>query len=157
MELILWRHADAEEGVPDLTRKLTTKGHRQARRMARWLRAQLPTQLQKTVRILVSPATRTRQTADALHMTYEVREELAPGCSAQQLLAATGWPAGDGVIVLVGHNPAISDLAILLLAGRSVPVTMRKGAAWWFSNRTRVGEAPVLLKAVMTPSMLKNG
>lgn len=153
MELILWRHADAEEGVPDLTRKLTTKGERQARRMARWLRAHLP----KDARILSSPATRTRQTANALHMTYEVREELAPGCSAQQLLAVTGWPAGEGVTVLVGHNPAISDLAILLLAGRSVPVTMRKGAAWWFSNRTQVGEAPVLLKAVMTPSMLKRG
>lgn len=151
MELILWRHAEAEEGVPDLARKLTAKGERQARRMARWLHTQLP----KDARIIVSPATRTRQTADALHMNYEVREELAPGCSAQQLLAATGWPAANGVTVLVGHNPAISDLAILLLAGRSVPVTMRKGAAWWFSNNTRVGEAQVLLKAVMTPSMLK--
>jgi phosphohistidine phosphatase len=153
MDLILWRHADAEDSSPDLSRNLTSKGTRQAKRMARWLRQHLP----KQVRILSSPATRAVQTADALHMPYEVRDDLAPQCSAQQLLKATGWPNGDGVIVLVGHNPAISELASILLAGKPFPATLRKGAAWWFSNRTREGEAAVVLKAAMIPSMLKNG
>jgi phosphohistidine phosphatase len=151
MDLILWRHADAEDSSPDLTRNLTAKGNRQARRMARWLRLHLP----KHVRILASPANRTRQTADALHLAYEVRDDLAPQCSAQQLLNATGWPNGDGVVVLVGHNPAISELASLLLAGKSFPMTLRKGAAWWFSNRTREDEESVVLKAAMMPAMLK--
>lgn len=153
MDLILWRHADAEDAVPDLTRNLTTKGDRQAKRMAGWLRLHLP----KHARILSSPANRTRQTADALHMKYEVRDDLAPECSAHQLLRATGWPNGDGVVVLVGHNPAISELASLLLAGTPFPVTLRKGAAWWFSSRTREGEESIVLKAAMLPSMLKKG
>jgi phosphohistidine phosphatase SixA len=63
MDLILWRHADAEDAIPDLTRNLTTKGDRQAKRMAGWLRVHLP----KQARILSSPANRSRQTADALH------------------------------------------------------------------------------------------
>src|SRR3989304_4024273 len=42
MELILWRHADAEEGERDLERKLTGKGRKQATRVARWLQHRLP-------------------------------------------------------------------------------------------------------------------
>jgi phosphohistidine phosphatase len=42
MNLILWRHAEAEEGSNDLARALTSKGHRQAKRMATWLEARLP-------------------------------------------------------------------------------------------------------------------
>ena len=38
MELILWRHAEAEDGIPDLDRKLTAKGRKQAEKMAAFLR-----------------------------------------------------------------------------------------------------------------------
>jgi phosphohistidine phosphatase len=153
MDLILWRHADAEDGVPDLTRNLTTKGSRQAKRMARWLRVHLP----RHVRVLSSPANRARQTVDALHLPYAVDDALAPECSAQQLLAATGWPHDHDATVLVGHNPAISELASILLSEEPFPLTIRKGAVWWFSNRIRPGETSVVLKAAMTPAMLKNG
>ena len=37
MDLIVWRHAEAEDGVPDLERKLTAKGRKQAERVAQWL------------------------------------------------------------------------------------------------------------------------
>jgi phosphohistidine phosphatase len=151
MELILWRHAEAEDAVPDLTRKLTVKGKRQASRVARWLRRHLP----RHVRVMASPASRTLQTADALHIPYEICGELGPECSAQQMLDASGWPNGEGVTVLVGHNPAISELASMLLAGQAFPITLRKGAAWWFSTRTREGEAAVVLKAAIVPAMLK--
>ena len=66
MDLILWRHADAEitsEGEDDLSRQLTVKGEKQAVRIATWLDRHLP----KGVRILVSPARRTEQTAKALN------------------------------------------------------------------------------------------
>lgn len=59
MDLILWRHAEAEPGEPDLERALTAKGQRQARRMADWLGSQLP----DSCRILASPALRCLQTA----------------------------------------------------------------------------------------------
>ncbi len=42
MELILWRHAEAEDGTHDSERKLTAKGIKQAARMAKWLRARVP-------------------------------------------------------------------------------------------------------------------
>ena len=42
MDLILWRHAEAEDGFPDSARNLTKKGIDQARRMADWLRSELP-------------------------------------------------------------------------------------------------------------------
>jgi phosphohistidine phosphatase len=42
MDLILWRHAEAEEGGPDLERKLTPKGRKQAKRVAAWLLQRLP-------------------------------------------------------------------------------------------------------------------
>ncbi|HEY5306925.1 MAG TPA: histidine phosphatase family protein, partial [Casimicrobiaceae bacterium] len=54
MDLILWRHAEAEPGEPDLGRRLTAKGIKQAERMATWLEVHLP----DTCRILVSPADR---------------------------------------------------------------------------------------------------
>ena len=34
MDLILWRHAEAEDGMPDAGRKLTEKGLKQAQQMA---------------------------------------------------------------------------------------------------------------------------
>ena len=33
MNLILWRHADAEDGIPDEQRRLTAKGQKQAKKM----------------------------------------------------------------------------------------------------------------------------
>jgi len=43
MNLILWRHAEAEDFAPsDLARALTTKGRKQAQNVAKWLRTRLP-------------------------------------------------------------------------------------------------------------------
>src|ERR1700747_2477142 len=61
VDLILWRHAEAEPGEPDLGRRLTAKGLKQARRMAEWLHSRLP----DSARILDRPATRAQQTGRA--------------------------------------------------------------------------------------------
>ena len=77
MDLVLWRHAEAqdwEEGCNDAARKLTSRGEKQAARMAAWLDRQLP----EGTRILVSPARRAEQTAQALGRKYKLRPELAP-------------------------------------------------------------------------------
>ena len=153
MELILWRHAEAEEAEPDLTRNLTSKGNRQATLMARWMHDYLPSQ----VRIICSPANRTRQTADALRLPYEIADEIAPGCTAQQMLKVCGWPSGDDAVMLVGHNPAISQLASLLLSARIFPMSLCKGSVLWLSSRTQEGEPGVVIKAAMEPSLLKSG
>src|SRR5512139_638971 len=101
MDLILWRHAEAEPGEPDLGRRLTAKGVKQAERMAHWLESRLP----DTCRILVSPAERTRQTALPLQRKFKVVDELAPGAGVADVLAAAGWPDSREAVMVVGHQP----------------------------------------------------
>ena len=154
MDLILWRHADAQEGSPDLSRPLTDKGHKQAARMAAWLAPRLP----KDTRILASPAVRAYQTADALGLDYEIAPEIAPGADAVQVLAAAGWPDAKGTVLVVGHQPALGEAASLLLHGNGAAgnpaMTLKKAGLVWLTNRVRGQQHQTLLKAAMTVEML---
>ena len=83
MDLILWRHAEAEDeadGQHDLERALTPRGEKQAARMAGWLDRHLP----EGARILCSPARRCEQTALALGRKFKIRDALAPGGTADE-------------------------------------------------------------------------
>ena len=91
MELILWRHAEAEPGVDDLERKLTVKGRKQAARVAGWLNARLPSRYT----LYSSPAKRALQTAKALDAPIETSELLAPDRTGADVLKAAGWPGQD--------------------------------------------------------------
>lgn len=153
MDLILWRHADAEEGSPDDARALTGKGMQQAAFMAGWLKSRLP----KDAKILVSPARRAQQTAQALGMAYETCEALAPWSDATEVLGAAGWPDGKRVVVVVGHQPTLGQIAALLLTGNSAEWAIKKSGVWWLTNRGRHGESQVELEAVMAPNLLKKG
>jgi phosphohistidine phosphatase len=150
MELILWRHADAEEGFPDGSRKLTAKGMQQAQRMADWLTPRLP----MDARVLVSPATRAQQTARALTENFKTLREIDVGVDATAVLAAAGWPDADGAVVIVGHQPTLGRVAALLLAGTESDWAVKKGGVWWFSNKLRHGETETVLRVVMSPEFL---
>src|SRR4051812_3927613 len=88
MQLILWRHADAEDPGPrgDLARELTRKGREQAQAMADWLRPRLSGEW----RVLCSPAARAIQTVTPLGRDYEVRPKLDPGHGARDYFAESG-------------------------------------------------------------------
>lgn len=144
MDLILWRHAEAEDGLPDAKRGLTARGEKQAAKVARWLRRRLP----DDTRILSSPALRAVSTARALERP--VAQALATGAGAADILAACGWPAGSGTVVVVGHQPALGRAAALLLTGEEADWNIRKAAAWWFAYRG--GE--VTLRAVIGPDLV---
>jgi phosphohistidine phosphatase len=149
MDLLLWRHCEAEPGEPDLGRELTGKGEKQARRVAAWLHAHLP----DSARILVSPARRAQQTAVALaelapRKTRTV-DALAPGASAEDVLNAVRWPDAKSTIVVVGHQPTLGWVASRLLTGAEADWPIRKGGVWWFSSRDRGGIEQVLLRAVI--------
>lgn len=150
MDLILWRHAEAADGAPDMARKLTPKGEKQARETATWLRARLP----KETRILVSPAERTLQTARALSEEFEVVKEIAPGTSAAAVLAAAGWPDGKSAVLVVGHQPTLGMVAAMLIAGEPMPWSVRKSGVWWLSHRVRGEEPQTVIRAVMAPDFL---
>ena len=150
MELILWRHADAEPGGDDLARELTPKGRDQAARVAAWLRKQLPGDYS----VLVSPAVRAQQTAEALKVKFQTEKKLAPGASVQTIVKAAGWPDHEGTVVLVGHQPDFGVAAAQLVAGARASWSIKKGGLWWLSNRERDEEAQVVVRAVVSPDLL---
>ena len=154
MDLIFWRHAEAEdwtEGCDDLQRSLTQRGEKQAKRMAAWLDRQLP----EGTRIVCSPARRCEQTVLALGRKYKLRSELAPDTTADALLAAAGWPNGKSVVLLIGHQPSLGrgDLAAARACKQdSCPV--RKGAVWWIRTRERDGDVQTVVVTVQSPELL---
>lgn len=148
MDLILWRHADAEEGESDAERALTPKGHKQATRMAAWLDARLP----KDARILASPAVRAQQTAQALAGEVETSALVDTGAQPTAVLKAAGWPQASGTVVVVGHQPTLGAAAALALTGKAAAWRVKKGAVWWISVRD--GESVPAIVAVMTPELL---
>jgi phosphohistidine phosphatase len=150
MDLILWRHAEAESGAPDDGRRLTAKGQRQADKMAAWLKARLP----EPTRILVSPARRARQTAAALTDRFEVIAALGAGATASAVLRAAGWPDAEGAVVVVGHQPVLGEVAALLLANVQQSWSIKKGGVWWFGNRARGEEPQTVLRLVISPEFL---
>jgi len=150
MDLILWRHADARDGVPDMERELTAKGEKQARDMAAWLAERLPAE----ARVLASPATRAQQTVLALGRDFETVPELAPGADATAVLMAAGWPDASGTVLVVGHQPTLGNLASYLIFGEEDELSLKKGALIWITNRVRRDERQTVIKAVMTPGMV---
>jgi phosphohistidine phosphatase len=150
LDLILWRHADAENGFPDASRALTDKGRKQAAKMANWLNDRLSAE----ARILVSPATRAQQTAEALGREFETVREIGPGADATSVLHAAGWPDASGVVLLVGHQPTLGRLASLLLFGQEAELSIKKAGIWWLTNRVRQDERQTVLRVVMAPEMV---
>lgn len=150
MELILWRHAEAVDGLPDMERFLTDKGLKQAERMAGFLRSRIP----EHARILVSPAKRAQQTAQALTRHFTTEPAIAPNCSALSLLKAANWPEGDGCVLVVGHQPVLGEVAARLLCGNGDSFSVKKGAVWWFNRRTSNGDEQTSLRLVISPDLL---
>lgn len=150
MDLILWRHAEAEEGGPDLERRLTARGQKHAERVAAWLLQRLPSEFT----LIASPARRTRQTAQALGVEFETSPRLAPGASAADVVAVAEWPVRKGAVVVVGHQPTLGLAAAYLLCGARDEWTIKKGGLWWLTHRVRGDEGQVVVRAVVAPDLL---
>jgi phosphohistidine phosphatase len=154
MELVLWRHAEAEDGLPDLARALTPKGEKQARRMAQWLNDRLP----ESARVLASPAMRAQQTARALTdlggRKLRTVAALAPDTEVEDFLRAVDWPHGRQLVVAVGHQPTLGLVASRLLSGTEQAWAIKKGALWWLSSRADEGAEAATLLAAIHPGVL---
>ena len=153
MDLILWRHAEAldeSEGMEDLQRPLTSRGEKQAARMAAWLDRQLP----DGARVICSPARRTEQTALALGRKYKLRAELLPGCTPAELLELAQWPQGKGTVLVVGHQPVLGQTIAELVGFTAADCSVRKGAVWWLRQRQRLEELQTVIVTVQSPEVL---
>ena len=127
MDLILWRHCPAQDGVPDETRPLSPRGIRDAAAVARRLAARLPA----SCRIVVSPALRAQQTAQALNRPFDTAAAVGTGASVASVLRAARWPHAPQTVLVVGHQPTLGCVASLLLEGDERDRPMRAGEALW--------------------------
>lgn len=150
MDLILWRHAEAEEGEDDLQRPLTARGEKQAARMATWLDRHLP----EGLRVLSSPACRAEQTARALGRKYKLRSELLPDGTPQDLLDLVQWPRARGAVLVVGHQPVLGQTVAQLLEMSAGACALRKGSVWWLRQRQRMDSSETILLTVQVPDFL---
>jgi phosphohistidine phosphatase len=134
--LLLLRHAkSAWPDVPDHDRPLAHRGQRDAPMMGRWLRAsgQVPDQ------VLCSTARRARETwqlaRDGLGIVPPVsfEDSIYQGAAVHLLeLIRQASPAARKLLV-VGHDPAIPDLALMLAA----PLSSRDTAGQRAAHRIR--------------------
>jgi len=151
VQLILWRHAQAEDGKSDLDRELTAKGRKQAAKVAAWLRKRLP----EKCRVLASPAVRARQTAAALGMEVSVVERLAPGATVSDVLEAAGWPDdANAATLIVAHQPTLGRVAAQLVSGSAADWSVRKGGLWWLEHRLRGSAGEAVVRAVLAPDLI---
>ena len=150
MDLILWRHAEAEdlvEGGDDLARSLTGRGEKQATRVGAWLDRQLP----EGTKVLSSPARRCEQTVLALGRKYKIHDELAPDATPDDILEAAQWPVSKHPVLIVGHQPVLGETIARLVAMEAGNCAVRKGAVWWLRTRERDGHEQTLVWAVHSP------
>ncbi|MFO0837698.1 MAG: phosphohistidine phosphatase SixA [Phycisphaerae bacterium] len=138
MRLFIMRHGVAgEHGDPDYPddslRPLTPDGRKKTRRVARGIAA-LGIEFDA---VLTSPLARARQTADLVVAELELLAEqliettsLSPGASRQALLDELSRQDAGASVLLVGHEPDLSQLISELIAGdaEDVAVMMRKAA-----------------------------
>jgi len=117
--LLLVRHAKTLQATPgqsDFARELAAKGERQCVIMRDWLNGQLPA---GHWQVLCSPAQRTRQTwaqcqPQPMHGTVSHVDEIYGGSRADLCALLTQQFEADDRVVLVGHNPSISELVATL-------------------------------------------
>ena len=153
MDLILWRHAEAQEpegDMTDLDRALTRRGDKQAARMAAWLDRQLP----EGTRILASPAVRTEQTVRALGRKYRLCDDLRPGASPAQLLPLGGWPLATAPVLVVGHQPTLGETISRVLGLAEPECSVKKGAVWWLRSRERESGLQTVVVTVQAAELL---
>lgn len=127
--LHLCRHGKAVPEGPegDRSRPLDERGRRDLRAMAAWLAKVAP----QPDLVLCSEAARTRQTLELLLPAFTRRprvlyEDGLYLASAVQLLARLRQiPLETGAVMLVGHNPGLHELAILLADKSHGPLPAR--------------------------------
>lgn len=125
-ELLIARHARAagQPGVNDAARPLDARGERDAPRMA----ARLHAAGLRPQRLLASPALRTLATARALAgglglapASIELDPRIYDATTGDLVAVLQAQSPVCDSLLLVGHNPGVSQLAHWLLGDRALP------------------------------------
>lgn len=155
MRLYLLRHAIAEDGtgMPDAERQLTQEGRNKLRKVLERARdADVRPDL-----ILSSPYIRAKQTAqiavEELRYKGKLIEsgELTPYASPHKTWEELRERREAGQVLVVGHNPHLSDLACLLIDARTGAVEMKKSGLACFDLISTGPQTRATLNWLMTP------
>jgi phosphohistidine phosphatase len=148
-QLWLLRHAEAEPhgARPDSERRLTERGEQQARAAGLAL-LRLDVAFDA---VLFSPKVRARQTAELATESWSpeargrLREHppLASGFDAREALDALESVGGEGRVLLVGHEPDLSNVIAELTGGR---VDLKKGGLAVVRLDGTSGELVILMR-----------
>ena len=159
-ELYLIRHGLAEErgdAWPDDTKRpLTGDGMSQLRKAARGL-ARLGVSVEV---VLSSPFVRARQTAEIIAAGLDPRpslvnvDSLAPDSTYAAVVADLEKHARKTRIAIVGHEPAIGELAARLIGSRH-PIEFKKGAVCRIDVENLPPVGPGDLRWMLTPKILR--
>lgn len=164
MKLLLVRHAIAEDaesvdpvGGADARRPLTEVGRKKMRKGANRLRSQL----ERIDVLACSPLVRARETAEIIARAYGdipivERPELDYSYPPEAVLEWLAHCPAE-TVVAVGHEPQLSRLAGLLLAGESrSTIVFRKGGVAFFEFSKRAAAGKGVLHWVLTAGQLRN-
>lgn len=127
MMLSLLRHAKSSWDDPverDFDRPLNGRGHRAARIVGEWLHESGLS----FDHVVASPALRIRQTIEGveaglggrLRPTFDKRIYMASAASLLEVIRET--PDDCGHLLLIGHNPGLEDLLLLMSDGDGSPL-----------------------------------
>lgn len=163
MKLILVRHAEAVDlgqagAMTDSDRQLTEYGRKQAAALAAALKARGV----RPVAVLTSPLVRAVQTAEPLvaELTPErpciVTDRLAQGSLKPKKLSKAAAEVGGDVLVLVGHEPDLSDYAAWLLEADG-GVKFAKAGAACFEIEDEIEKGGGVLEWMITPGWFMEG
>ncbi len=127
--IYLVRHAHASDSADDAARKLSDRGHKQMKKLARLLE---PSGAFQPAEIWHSPLVRARETAELLKNLLRLdgplveHRDLEPGADPAVIARKLGRATKP--VAVVGHEPHLSALASLLVGGATEPVlfTVRK-------------------------------
>jgi phosphohistidine phosphatase len=155
MRLYLLRHGIAEDGIgmPDAQRQLTQEGRKKLRKVLERAR-------DAGIRpdfILSSPYVRAKQTAqiavEELRYEGELIEtgELTPYANPHKTWEELREYRQAGEVIVVGHNPHMSDMACLLAGARSGAFEMKKSGLACFDLISTGPEPRATLNWLMTP------
>jgi len=159
-ELYLLRHgiaaATSMPGAPDEERPLTQEGEKHIHEIARGLK-RMDLELD---RIIASPARRAWKTAEIVADVLDLTDRLEPADDIRPDRDAASIGAWlrtrtEGRLMLVGHNPSLSELIGLLLLGKTgvLPVELRKGGIAALSSR---GNSVMTLDWLARPRLFRH-
>ena len=161
-ELHLLRHAKSswdEPGLPDHERPLAPRGRKAAKKLARYLHDQ---EIRPDL-VLCSSARRTRETLERIRSSLgepvvEIEDALYGAGSDDLLARLRRVPEGVGSALLIGHNPGLQDLGLVLAPSEPpLAATFPTGALASFALAgpwAQLGEAQAELTAYVVPREL---